>query len=275
MAALCSCCLAGFVVIIRLFEIGGVRVVRDEKANLDATLWDWRTSRPSVRQGSTSRLLGWQRGAGELSPHFTPVSLEAIPLSCSLTTPLHLLTLIESPTFSFANSPSNTLPPRKTEAPDASLERAAACIRVVQSHDCTLDFSHLHSLVSESPLPVRVNPANSTASRGQVVRRRLPLYYQLPAHIFPLSTLRAHHVRRAPRPAYCFSSTTTPAKMANKAAWITAKKAHPLQVSDAPMPKPRPGEVVIRNAAVAINPIDWKIQAFGNDLPPADPNEAT
>ncbi|KAH7049289.1 zinc-binding oxidoreductase CipB [Macrophomina phaseolina] len=51
--------------------------------------------------------------------------------------------------------------------------------------------------------------------------------------------------------------------MANKAAWITAKRAQPLHVSDAPKPKAGPGEVVVKNAAVAINPIDWKIQVYG------------
>ncbi|EOD48195.1 putative cytochrome p450 protein [Neofusicoccum parvum UCRNP2] len=40
--------------------------------------------------------------------------------------------------------------------------------------------------------------------------------------------------------------------MANKAAWITTKKAQPLQVADAPKPVPGPGEVIIKNAAVAI-----------------------
>ena len=48
--------------------------------------------------------------------------------------------------------------------------------------------------------------------------------------------------------------------MANKAAWITAAKATPLKVDVAPDPKPGAGEVVIKNGAAAINPVDWKIQ---------------
>ena len=39
-------------------------------------------------------------------------------------------------------------------------------------------------------------------------------------------------------------------------------KANPLKVDDAPMPKAGPGEVLVKNAAVAINPVDWKIQDY-------------
>lgn len=49
----------------------------------------------------------------------------------------------------------------------------------------------------------------------------------------------------------------------NKAAWITEAKGKPLQVKDAPMPKPEADEVVIKNGAIAINPVDWKIQDTG------------
>ncbi|KAL1620744.1 hypothetical protein SLS56_009564 [Neofusicoccum ribis] len=49
----------------------------------------------------------------------------------------------------------------------------------------------------------------------------------------------------------------------NQAAWITEAKGKPLKVDEAPTPKPGPGEVVIKNAAVAINPVDWKIQEYG------------
>ena len=38
----------------------------------------------------------------------------------------------------------------------------------------------------------------------------------------------------------------------NRAAWIKSEKANPLQVDDAPMPKPGPGEVVFKNHAVAV-----------------------
>ncbi|GFF57161.1 hypothetical protein IFM51744_09112 [Aspergillus udagawae] len=46
----------------------------------------------------------------------------------------------------------------------------------------------------------------------------------------------------------------------NRAAWIVASKAKPFRVDTAPMYKPGRGEVLIRNHAVAVNPVDWKIQ---------------
>lgn len=50
---------------------------------------------------------------------------------------------------------------------------------------------------------------------------------------------------------------------ANKAAWLTEAKQKPLKVDHAPMPTPGPDEVVIKNKAVAVNPVDWKIQDSG------------
>ncbi|KAL1301532.1 hypothetical protein AAFC00_005773 [Neodothiora populina] len=49
----------------------------------------------------------------------------------------------------------------------------------------------------------------------------------------------------------------------NRAAWISESKANPLKVAEAAMPKPGPKEVVVKNGAVAINPVDWKIQEYG------------
>ena len=49
----------------------------------------------------------------------------------------------------------------------------------------------------------------------------------------------------------------------NQAAWLTAAKANPLKVAEAPYTSPGPNEIVIKNAAIAINPIDWKIQDYG------------
>ncbi|KAF2852623.1 oxidoreductase-like protein [Plenodomus tracheiphilus IPT5] len=51
--------------------------------------------------------------------------------------------------------------------------------------------------------------------------------------------------------------------MPNQAAWITEPKGNPLQVKEAPMPKAGKGEVVIKNHAVAVNPVDWKVQDYG------------
>lgn len=50
--------------------------------------------------------------------------------------------------------------------------------------------------------------------------------------------------------------------MSNQAAWIKAAKAR-FEVDSAPPAKAGPGEVVIKNAYAAINPVDWKIQEYG------------
>jgi NADPH:quinone reductase-like Zn-dependent oxidoreductase len=49
----------------------------------------------------------------------------------------------------------------------------------------------------------------------------------------------------------------------NQAAWIPAKKARPFKVGDAPYTPPGPGQVVVKNTAVAINPFDWVLQFIG------------
>jgi len=49
--------------------------------------------------------------------------------------------------------------------------------------------------------------------------------------------------------------------MSNQATWIKSAKTQ-LKVDSAPTAKAGPGEVVIKNAFVAINPVDWKIQDY-------------
>ncbi|KAF2714687.1 GroES-like protein [Pleomassaria siparia CBS 279.74] len=51
--------------------------------------------------------------------------------------------------------------------------------------------------------------------------------------------------------------------MSNKAAFITEAKANPLSVREAELPTAGPNQVVVKNHAIAINPVDWKIQDFG------------
>lgn len=62
----------------------------------------------------------------------------------------------------------------------------------------------------------------------------------------------------------------------NQAAWLN-KAGTPLEIRDAPMPKPGSGEIVVRNAAVAMNGVDnWMLGAgvfikqwpavIGNDI---------
>ena len=49
----------------------------------------------------------------------------------------------------------------------------------------------------------------------------------------------------------------------NQAAYLTARGARPFKIDTAPMPVPEANEILIRNRAVAINPVDWAIQALG------------
>lgn len=48
--------------------------------------------------------------------------------------------------------------------------------------------------------------------------------------------------------------------MSNQAAWIKESKGKPLRVEDAASGKPGSGQILIKNSAIAINPVDWKIQ---------------
>ncbi|KAG4433088.1 hypothetical protein IFR05_011428 [Cadophora sp. M221] len=48
----------------------------------------------------------------------------------------------------------------------------------------------------------------------------------------------------------------------NHAAYLVEAKGHPLEVKEAPYPSAEPNTVVVRNYAIAINPVDWKLQAY-------------
>jgi len=50
--------------------------------------------------------------------------------------------------------------------------------------------------------------------------------------------------------------------MSNQAAWLDGKDQK-LRVAEAPMPKAGDDEVLIKNKAIAINPVDWKVQDTG------------
>jgi NADPH:quinone reductase-like Zn-dependent oxidoreductase len=50
----------------------------------------------------------------------------------------------------------------------------------------------------------------------------------------------------------------------NKAAYQPAQKANTLEVRTVPYTPPGEGQIVVKNAAVAINPIDWLIQSRGD-----------
>jgi len=50
----------------------------------------------------------------------------------------------------------------------------------------------------------------------------------------------------------------------NQAAWISAKKVVPLEVSGAPYTSPGPDQMVVKNGAVGMNPFDWELQYQGS-----------
>ncbi|KAI6085885.1 GroES-like protein [Hypoxylon rubiginosum] len=52
----------------------------------------------------------------------------------------------------------------------------------------------------------------------------------------------------------------------NTAAWLPSKEVKPLQIGPAPYTPPGPGQIVVKNGAVAINPLDWIKQSLGDML---------
>jgi NADPH:quinone reductase-like Zn-dependent oxidoreductase len=48
----------------------------------------------------------------------------------------------------------------------------------------------------------------------------------------------------------------------NEAAWLATKHG-PLQVKEAPYTEPGPGEILVRNRALAVNPVDWMLPYLG------------
>lgn len=53
----------------------------------------------------------------------------------------------------------------------------------------------------------------------------------------------------------------------NKAAVLTATKA-PLEIKEVPYPTPNENEIIVKNRAVAINPVDWFQQEMGPEVIP-------
>lgn len=50
--------------------------------------------------------------------------------------------------------------------------------------------------------------------------------------------------------------------MSNQAAVLGEEKAR-LTIEERPIPKPGPSDVVVKNHALATNPVDWKMQQLG------------
>lgn len=59
---------------------------------------------------------------------------------------------------------------------------------------------------------------------------------------------------------------TEKSEIINKAAYLTAPKAKPLKVDNAPYTSPKAGELTVRNRAIAVNPVDRIKQDSGNFL---------
>jgi NADPH:quinone reductase-like Zn-dependent oxidoreductase len=57
---------------------------------------------------------------------------------------------------------------------------------------------------------------------------------------------------------------TTITMPSNRAAWLTAKSARPLEVKSAPYTRPAANEIVIKNGAIAVNPVEWSKQLVGD-----------
>ncbi|USW54060.1 Putative GroES-like superfamily, alcohol dehydrogenase-like, NAD(P)-binding domain superfamily [Septoria linicola] len=58
-------------------------------------------------------------------------------------------------------------------------------------------------------------------------------------------------------------NSVMPGAGGNQAAWIDKEPRNPLRVGPADTPTAGDGEIVVKNHAIAINPVDWKIQDYG------------
>jgi NADPH:quinone reductase-like Zn-dependent oxidoreductase len=54
----------------------------------------------------------------------------------------------------------------------------------------------------------------------------------------------------------------------NRAAWLAGKQVFPLAVKEAPYTSPGPNELVVKSAAIAINPVEAMKQAMGDNMMP-------
>ena len=80
------------------------------------------------------------------------------------------------------------------------------------------------------------------------------------------SVLHSNFVHKHPEPShssprFLTSLSFNKLKMpTNTAAWLIAEKARPLEVKSAPYTSPREDEIIVKNGAVAVNPVDLVLQ---------------
>ncbi|KIW64132.1 hypothetical protein PV04_09087 [Phialophora macrospora] len=76
----------------------------------------------------------------------------------------------------------------------------------------------------------------------------------------PHSRTAIHHISALLLPNLGSSTRSQHTMTSNAAAWLTAEKAHPFEIKPAPLGTPGAGQILVKNHAVAINPIDNKLQ---------------
>ncbi|KAL6232514.1 hypothetical protein BDW75DRAFT_217726 [Aspergillus navahoensis] len=79
--------------------------------------------------------------------------------------------------------------------------------------------------------------------------------------LFPQSSFKSSVQAKSPVRSTSTTSVKMAANIKNTAAWLTEAKAHPFQVKDAPSYTPEENEILVKNHAVAINPVDGSLQS--------------
>ena len=131
--------------------------------------------------------------------------------------------------------------------------RASLLTHSPSSHR-SLPDSGKHKYLGFSPL---ISNAG-VESTQLIILFKLPMRNILRSTVTRLSTLQQSlKHRQALQRSFAMA-----APKSNNAAWITAPKAHPLEVRPSPLGVPAEGQILLRNRALAINPIDGKLQYF-------------
>jgi NADPH:quinone reductase-like Zn-dependent oxidoreductase len=70
------------------------------------------------------------------------------------------------------------------------------------------------------------------------------------------------HINLTCTPSSLFRQKTSVRMPSNTAAWLTEAKKNPLEVKEAPTRTPNENEILVKNHAVAVNPIDCSVQTM-------------